>query len=670
MVRRPLSELGPGARERTPRWALCALAAGVMVLMAAGTPGRAAAATCDAGPDFGCQTLAVPLDRSNPASPVLDLRYAVQRRPASVKGVLVALLGGPGQSGLPFASDYEQALAPMLRTRRLVLVDQRGTGRSGVVRCPALQKRGTFAPTVPGLVGECGVALGAGAGAYGTADTVLDLETLRQRLGPARLALFGVSYGTYVAEQYARTFPDRVQRLILDSTLPPDGPTLFDTDIYSHTGRILRTECTPRCRALGIDPVADTAAVVSKLTQGDLVGQAPTVHGRRRPTSLNTPGQLATMLIGGDFSASLRAALPGALHAAALGDSRALLRLRRLTDEPPFTTEELSIGLYSATTCADMTAPYTLGTSIADRPAAEDAALAGLDPSVIYPFDPPGARELSAAEYCRLWPQAPARPRATGPFPDVPALIFGGQFDMRTPLENAVAVSAQLPQSHIVAVPAEGHAVVGADASPCVLNAIRRFAQGAAPSACRLAVSLFPTLGVDPVSLAQAARAPGLTGRSGRLVGAIIDTVTDADNSASIALDSQLPSAGGLAGGVATWTATGLQLSRYGLLPEARLSGRLHFPLGGGTISGRLAVFGSHGQRIGALTLTRHGTVAGKLEGHRVAVGGRHRLPLTAAAAGASGGPVLPTGSAATQRLRVAARSVAAARVGRAPLLR
>jgi pimeloyl-ACP methyl ester carboxylesterase len=640
-----------------------------MALMAAGAPAPAVAATCDAGPDFACQTLTVPLDRTDPASATLDLRYAVQRRPASVKGVLVALLGGPGQSGLPFASDYEQALAPMLRTRRLVLIDQRGTGRSGVLRCPALQKRGTFAPTVPSLIGECGAALGAGAGAYGTADTVLDLETLRQRLGPRRIALFGVSYGTYVAEQYARTFPDRVQRLILDSTLPPDGPTLFDTDIYGHSARVLGNECTPRCRALGIDPVTDTAAVVSQLTQGDLVGQAPTLHGRRRPTALNTPGQLATMLVSGDFSAALRAALPAALHAAALGDSRALLRLRRLTDEPPFTTEELSIGLYSATTCADMTAPYTLATAIEDRPAAEDAALAGLDPSAIYPFDPPGARELSAAEYCRLWPQAVARPRATGPLPDVPALIFGGQFDMRTPLENAVAVSAQLPQSHVVAVPAEGHAVVGADASPCVLNAIRRFAQGATPSGCRLAVSLFPTLGVDPVTLAQAARAPGMTGRRGRLVGAIIDTVTDADNAASIALDSQLASAGGLAGGVASWTATGLQLSRYGLLPDARLSGQLHFPAGGGTISGRLAVFGRNGRRMGSLRLTRHGTVTGTLDGHRVLVGGRHRLPLTAAAAGAAAGPVLPTGSAATQRERVAPRSGAAARIARsAPL--
>jgi pimeloyl-ACP methyl ester carboxylesterase len=636
--------------------------------MAAGSPAGAAAATCDAGPNFRCETLAVPLDRTNPASPVIDLRYAVQRRPASVRGVLVALLGGPGQSGLPFASDYEQALAPMLRTRRLVLIDQRGTGRSSVLRCPALQRRGTFAPTAPGLVGACGAAVGAGAGAYGTADTVLDLETLRQRLGPTRLALFGVSYGTYVAEQYARTFPDRVQRLILDSTLPPDGPTPFDTDIYGHAGRILRTECTPRCRALGIDIVADTAAVVSKLTQGDLVGQAPTVHGRRRPTSLATPGQLATLLIAGDFSAALRAALPAALHAAALGDSRALLRLRRLTDEPPFTTEELSIGLYSATTCADMTAPYTLQTPIADRPAAAEAALAELDPSAVYPFDPPGARELSAADYCALWPQAPARPRATGPLPDVPALILGGQFDMRTPLENAVAVAAQLPQSHVVAVPAEGHAVVGADAPACVLDAIRRFAQGAAPNACRLAVSLFPTLGVDPVSLAQAARAPGLTGRRGRLVGAIIDTVTDADSAASIALDSQLASAGGLGGGTASWTATGLQLSRYGLLPDARLSGQLHFAAGGGTISGRLAVFGRQGRRIGTLTLTRRGTVAGMLEGHRVEVSGRHRLPLTSASAGASGGPVLPTGSAATQRLRLAA--AAAARVAREPRLR
>ena len=87
------------------------------------------------------------------------------------------------------------------------MLDQRGTGESGAIGCPGVQALRTLDPIRPETVAECAASLGATRTFYSTPDTVLDLDALRARLGADRIALMGVSYGTHVALQYARTFP-------------------------------------------------------------------------------------------------------------------------------------------------------------------------------------------------------------------------------------------------------------------------------------------------------------------------------------------------------------------------------------------------------------------------------------------------------------------------------
>jgi pimeloyl-ACP methyl ester carboxylesterase len=145
--------------------------------------------------------------------------------------VLVFLTGGPGQPGVPFAPRLAGRLGPALRGYRLVMFDQRGTG-AGALDCPALQRQtGASDLTVPApaAVRACAAAIGPDRRFYATADTVADIEALRAALGVARLTLDGVSYGSYVAEQFALTHPGEVSRLVLDpgaraqAALAPDG---------------------------------------------------------------------------------------------------------------------------------------------------------------------------------------------------------------------------------------------------------------------------------------------------------------------------------------------------------------------------------------------------------------------------------------------------------------
>src|SRR4029077_13510654 len=98
---------------------------------------------------------------------------------------------------------------------------------------------------------------------YRTADTVEDIEALREALGAKKLTIDGVSYGTYVAERYAVAHPDRVKALVLDSVLPhadPKGEIPFYLVGLRGVARVLRDACS--ASACGFDPAADIAWLV------------------------------------------------------------------------------------------------------------------------------------------------------------------------------------------------------------------------------------------------------------------------------------------------------------------------------------------------------------------------------------------------------------------------
>ena len=105
---------------------------------------------------------------------------------------LVCHGGGPG-----FSSHYLGNLGGLDERLELVLLDPRGTG-------------GSDRPADPR--------------AYAIEDYVDDVEELRLDLGLERINLFGHSHGGIVAMAYAARQPDRVERLILASTLPRWAP--------------------------------------------------------------------------------------------------------------------------------------------------------------------------------------------------------------------------------------------------------------------------------------------------------------------------------------------------------------------------------------------------------------------------------------------------------------
>jgi pimeloyl-ACP methyl ester carboxylesterase len=386
---------------------------------------------------FTCSTLAVPLDHRGRAGGRLGLKVGVQTRGGS-RGILLFLTGGPGQPGVPSVTRVLERLGPAVAGYRLVMLDQRGTG-AGALRCPALQRQmGASDLAVPtaASVRSCARAIGPRRRYFSTEQTVGDLETLRRALGVAKLAIDGVSYGSFVAERYALAHPSRVSRLVLDSVVPQTGVDPLGVANLHAVARVLRAACAASdCPS---DPARDLATVVRRWRQG--------------PALLDT---LVTMSI---FDPKF-IGLPAVLHAGASGDIGPIDRLLAQWRPTMISVRDFSQGLHASALCADLPLPWPSAvTALAKRQSALRRAASRVSTARLWPFDRATAVGNGVAVTCSLWSPTGVRAADTQAI-HAPALILAGGRDLSTPLEWARAQAALTPRARLVVVPAAGHSV-------------------------------------------------------------------------------------------------------------------------------------------------------------------------------------------------------------------
>jgi pimeloyl-ACP methyl ester carboxylesterase len=645
------------------RRALPAVLAVAAVLAAGATPAQALTLKrCSGSSGFRCGTLTVPLDRSGAVPGTVRLKVAVEAPRKGADGFLLALSGGPGQPSVPFAESFRLSLAPALRHRRLVLLDQRGTGGSGAITCPGVQRLGTLDPVNTRLVEACANQLGPARRFYSTTDTVEDVEALRAAIGAPKLQVMGVSYGTYVAVQYARRHPASTDGLILDSVVGPDGIDAYFLDTFERLRRVVAEQCAgARCATATDDAVADLGAVARGLAAKPLRGTIPGTRGAPRRSAIHDESELLLLIMSGDLNPFMQAALPGALNAAADGDPAPLLRLRRLAQGPYTPVKDFSVGLNVATTCADVRLPYTLQTPFPDRWTAWLHGSDALPESAFAPFSRKAVIETSVAHDCLRWPvgDAPAAP-SSAPLPDVPALLLSGRLDTRTPVENARELLPALPHGQLLTVTGTGHDVLDSDITGCAAKALSLWADGKAiGTPCQGRDNAVTVLSRPPRSLSAYRSAPGVGGARGRALFAVLDTLVDAQISAlqTIFAGFTTIQGGGLRGGYfsSASDAGSLRLHRYQLVPGLRVTGAVRSSSAGG--AGTVAVDGP-GSLDGTLAISSKGVVTGTLGGRRV----RYAPGASASSAGSAGAGRVPQrvrvpGAAALKRLLAVRRA-------------
>jgi len=464
------------APQPLPPSAAGLLAGGLLLCLALAAPVRAAPALALAPCELEhplrltvinaqCGTLTVAENPAQPAGRHIGLHLArvpaVSRRAAP--DALFVLAGGPGAAATSFYASVAAVFARVGRERDIVLLDQRGTGGSNRLDCADDPDRA--AELTPAAIAaaaqRCLGALAARADVafYTTSVAVADLERVRAALGYERIDLYAASYGTRVAQQYLRRYPQRVRSVILDGAVPVGaalGPRVALDAERALTDILARCAAAAACRAAFGDPATSYRSVRAALAARPQALSLPDPSSGARVSLQFGALQLAAVLRLMSYSSEYAALLPLVLDAAARADY-APLAAQFLLAERGY-GEALAAGMHNSVVCAE-DVPFW------DAGAIDRAALAATYM---------GTAQVDAlAALCRVWPHGPVDADLHAPLSSaVPALILAGSADPATPPQFAHEAARSFPQGLTLTLAGFGH---GGLTAPCMDAVLAQF---------------------------------------------------------------------------------------------------------------------------------------------------------------------------------------------------
>ena len=419
-------------------------------------------------PRLRCGTVRVPRDHAHPDGPTYALAVVVVRsdRQPALPDPVVYISGGPGSPLTIYTAS--QARTPYAAGRDLVLVDQRGTGRSEPRLCPGLQvdlvvaMLGVVTEATPDALAAdhaahaaCRHALeaaGIDPATFGTSATVEDYEWVRRALNLDRWNVVGESYGTTVASTLLARHPERVRSAVLDSLNPPDsffGMPWSNRMALARDALLAACEATPACNTSTPDLRGTYQQAIARLARdGPIVPLPPGLHVPDNRVRL-TPSLFEEVVGRLVYYPPTYAGLPHLIVATRDGDFRLVgAALTTLLEGAEYDGHE---GPFIAVECRDR--PRWR------EPAAADAS--PLDLGLL----PPGV--------CTAW-------SAPGPEPEVPhgtavpTLILAGQFDPNITPDQGRRVADWLgPAARWVLFAGIGHNV--RHFSPCARTLVAAF---------------------------------------------------------------------------------------------------------------------------------------------------------------------------------------------------
>jgi pimeloyl-ACP methyl ester carboxylesterase len=625
--------------------------------------------TSSAAAGFTCATLSVPLARDGAVQGTVGLNIErLQAGAVPARTAVIGLAGGPGQAALPLAQGMAKEMAPALGARDLLVFDQRGTGGSGPLACPALESSAEVFGAIGQAFERCALQIGTARGSYTTQESVADIEAIRRAAGYEKLVLFGVSYGTKVALEYAERYPQNVEALVLDSVVPPERDDPFSLGMFQAMKPVFEELCSDRtCSGITSNPLGDVARLAAALQKHALNGYVYDGSGHRHRATLSNV-DLLDLIGAGDLNPALRALLPASVQSALHGDPAPLLRLNLLSEglipnlpgnplvstnskqkargvpllsigpkqkahgatlasasHPPGTpltsSEGIDEALFVDTTCEEEPFPWQRSAPASTRLTEALNTLHALPGSDFYPFDASVAWADSVLPGCAQWPNVASAPPTIAPLPGVPTLILSGAQDLRTPTAGAQAVAARIPGAQLIVVPYTGHSVLGTDFSGCSQAAVTAFFSGGVVQPCPTTQNPFPPTPITPTKLSLVKAVGGVPGRAGRTLAVVLDTILDLERQvvgATLQADQELPSGssfGGLRGGFARITSSALQLHALSFVSGVQLNGS--FPIKDGhLLAANLSIEGSQAAR-GTIRIGASAHVSGTLGGRR-----------------------------------------------------
>lgn len=463
---------------------------------------------CPAG--FECVTIDAPVDHFGSDPGTVPVTFAILRSTGRSEGAFITVVGGPGASGIETAAYMTPYLEPLRERYDVVFFDMRGIEAWRSIDCPtALQANNDGYALLPTDPAERWQALDRLNRSFAedcvlevedpvllehlrTREVAEDIEDFRRTLGYEQVILYGQSYGTQVARQYARTHPDQVRRLILDGVVDETTDVLeaVENDILGFEASldIIFDHCDRDDWCSG-DMAAPAAEVYDRLIE-EVAGTPAIVRvpvdGVATEKTVLTAEDVGYLAFSSLYEPSTRMVFLRAL--AAYGSRADLLPMVRLfstgygsgIDPIVNTAVACTDGSYASSSVDDLYADITESREAADSE---------------------NRWHFESVLGCAHWPHIELNrsPKERFPAVGIPTLILASDTDVATPYQGALDALEALEDGRMITVRNGSHVVFGRDIV-CVDEATVAFAlDGTEPATYECTVEAFaPYLSLLP----------------------------------------------------------------------------------------------------------------------------------------------------------------------------
>lgn len=448
------------------------LATLLLVTTPAGAPGTGETGVsapefseCDIGPEgheqveAECLWFTVPENHADPQGRQIQLRVARLKARSSdpADAPLVFIAGGPGQSSIDSFVGVRQAFAAVRQQRDVLLVDQRGTGESNPLRCPRLEEEQTEAEPehLREWAADCAAELDADVRWYSTIDAVMDLELLRESLGYPQLALYGISYGTRVVQEYLRQHPQQVSAAVMDGVVPASEVLGYEigNDAQAALDMMLdRCAADAACSEAFPGLRAQLQAVRSQLDKGPFEVEVRDAYtGEIKGTTMSWP-RFAMLLRMFSYAPESVSLLPLLIADAANGEWQSVAAASARQEEEM--EDMINIGMHNSVVCAE-DVPFM---SPDERKTVNEEAYLGT------------MMVESIEAICESWPvrEVPADFKSLVET-DRPVLLLSGEADPVTPPSNGEKVLQGLSNGLHLVANGQGHGVAWRGCMPRIV---------------------------------------------------------------------------------------------------------------------------------------------------------------------------------------------------------
>ena len=375
------------------------------------------------------------------------------------------LAGGPGQAATELAGQIYRGFNEIRKTRDLILIDQRGTGKSQPLQCEDTLEMDPYT-TLPedftiSDVEKCISELTGDLSQYNSENAIRDFEAVRAALGHQQVHIYGGSYGTRAGLVYMRMFPESLKSVVLDSVGPIEVPIgLFGQSAEQSFNKLLENcQNEPSCATQYPNLAQEFASIKQRLSQAPVTVDIDHPRlGTKTAFSISTTKFISTLQMQ-LYSMQTRTLVPLLIHQAFLGNYKPLAGLIAQSEGGM----GIYIGLHFNIVCNEDYPKISTEMKAQD---ADNNFAQGMSLDMI-------------GLVCSAWPKyQPSADFYQTVKADIPTLIMSGELDPVTPASNGEKSHANLPNSHHIISKNNAHIVAS---TPCGINIVNEFLEKQTP---------------------------------------------------------------------------------------------------------------------------------------------------------------------------------------------